>query len=190
MTMSARKSDAKGSGASSSPPSNHALEKIHRTISQTHSTSDVVLEETTLAERAYFQERCRNRVYDVVVTAFLESGIKKAELAKRISKRPEQLTRLLSNPGNWTLDTISDLLLGIGRAELKIGLSYPFEQPAKREHLFAEQPAKQHYVVLEAFVPQSTGNYISVGSASRDFSLEWVSSRPLRQVTVGAGHDR
>ena len=35
-------------------------------------------------------------------------------MARRIHKRPEQITRLLGAPGNWTLDTVSDLLLGMG----------------------------------------------------------------------------
>jgi hypothetical protein len=66
---------------------------------------------------AYFQERTRNNLYDYVVTRFLqqekERGLTRAKLARRIGKSPEIITRLLGAPGNWTIDTISDLLLGI-----------------------------------------------------------------------------
>jgi hypothetical protein len=42
------------------------------------------------------------------------SNLKQNELAQRIRKGPDQINRWLGAPGNWTLDTISDLLLGIG----------------------------------------------------------------------------
>jgi hypothetical protein len=74
---------------------------------------------------AYFRERQRLRLYEVVVTEFLRSGITKAELARRMGRKPEQITRWLGAPGNWTLDTVSDLLLAISRSELDAALSYP-----------------------------------------------------------------
>ena len=71
---------------------------------------------------AYFRERQRNRLYDFIVSRFLEKERKqelsRAELARKIHKKPEQITRFLSSPGNWTLDTISDLMLGISDAEI------------------------------------------------------------------------
>jgi hypothetical protein len=71
---------------------------------------------------AYFQERLKNRIFNYVLGKFLEAereGLTKAELARRIGKRPEIVTRLLGAPGNWTLDTVSDLLLGIAAEELE-----------------------------------------------------------------------
>jgi hypothetical protein len=72
---------------------------------------------------AYFQERQRNRIYHFVVTKFLElertGKLTRAELARRIRRRPEQVTRWLGTPGNWTFDTLSDLLLGIAGEELE-----------------------------------------------------------------------
>ena len=67
---------------------------------------------------AYFRERLRNRLYDLVVTEFLSQQktqqLTRADVARRIGRRPEQLTRWLGAPGNWTLDTVSDLLLAMG----------------------------------------------------------------------------
>lgn len=71
---------------------------------------------------AYYQARTRNRLYDLVLSKFREAerleGLTRAELARRTGKRPEVITRLLRGPGNWTIDTASDLLMGIAGEEL------------------------------------------------------------------------
>jgi len=76
----------------------------------------------SVGTRAYFQARLKNRLHDLVLRKFQEAersqSLTRAELARRIGKRPEVLTRLLGAPGNWTLDTVSDLLLGIAEYEL------------------------------------------------------------------------
>lgn len=73
-------------------------------------------------ELAYFRERTRNRLYNFVVSKFLEreaaDNLTKADLARRINQRPERVNRLLGAPENWTIDTISDLLVGIAAEEL------------------------------------------------------------------------
>jgi hypothetical protein len=74
---------------------------------------------------AYFRERFRNRLHQLVLKEFIRretAGLKRAVLAKRLGKRSEQITRWLGAPGNWTLDTVSDLLLGMGR-ELSCGVA-------------------------------------------------------------------
>lgn len=89
-----------------------------------------LLSEVQTAERisvgtlAYLQERLRARLYELVLREFrMHEGLTKKRLAERIGRRPEQITRYLSSPGNWTLDTVSDLLVGIAGAELVIGVS-------------------------------------------------------------------
>jgi len=75
---------------------------------------------------AFFQARTRNRLYDFVMGKFAEreaAGLTRAELARRIGKKPEQISRLLGAPGNWTTDTASDLLLGIAGEELNFSSS-------------------------------------------------------------------
>lgn len=75
-----------------------------------------------LGKLAYLRERTRNRLYDFIVSRFIErskDGFTKADLARRIGKKPEVVTRLLGAPGNWTIDTLSDLLAGIGAEELE-----------------------------------------------------------------------
>lgn len=70
-----------------------------------------------LGTLGYFRGRNRWRIYEFVLSEFRESGLTQAELAKRLGRRPEIISRLLGAPGNWGLDTISDLLLAISDAE-------------------------------------------------------------------------
>lgn len=71
---------------------------------------------------AYFRERGKNRLYDFIIGRFVArekaSQLTRADLARRINKKPEQITRWLASPSNWTLDTISDLMLAIYGSEL------------------------------------------------------------------------
>ena len=71
----------------------------------------------------YLNERVRNSFYDYVLRRFHEAaerdGLTKARLAKRLGIAPARVTRLLGAPGNWTLDTVSELLVGICREELR-----------------------------------------------------------------------
>lgn len=66
---------------------------------------------------AYYRQRYQNRVFSKLVAFINEESqrdqITKKEMAERLGKDPGQLSRLLSNPSNLTLDTISDLLLAL-----------------------------------------------------------------------------
>ncbi len=76
-----------------------------------------------LEKRAYFHARVLNNFYQFILQKFLEEEragrLTKAELARRIERRPEVVSRLLGAPGNWGLETATDLLLGISGEELK-----------------------------------------------------------------------
>ena len=79
--------------------------------------------------RAYLQQRLRNRIYNIVVTEYLNKkdknpGFTKAALAKHIGARPEQVEGWLASPQDWTIDIIADLLIGIAGAELDLSISY------------------------------------------------------------------
>lgn len=74
---------------------------------------------------AYFHSRTRNNIYDFIISKFLEreraGKLTRAQLARRIRKNPAVVSRLLGAPGNWTIETISDLLIGIAAEELAMG---------------------------------------------------------------------
>ena len=74
-----------------------------------------------VARRAYFQERLRGRLFEFILRKFLleqKNGLTQAKLARRIGKTPDVINRWLGAPSNLTVDTISDLLLGIAAEEL------------------------------------------------------------------------
>jgi hypothetical protein len=72
-----------------------------------------------LGKLIYFRERFRSALYQMVLQEFLAQqrarGLTKADLARRIGRKPEQISRWLGAPGNWTLDTASDLMLAMGQ---------------------------------------------------------------------------
>ena len=80
---------------------------------------------------AYFQSRNKHRVYDLVIGHFIASGISQSALARRLGKGTDQISRWLGAPGNWTLDTFSDLLFAIDGAEPEYVLSFPLDKPKR-----------------------------------------------------------
>jgi hypothetical protein len=81
--------------------------------------------------RAYFQQRLRLRVFNFLLRKFItaqKDGLTKAGLARRIEKTPDLINRWLGASSNLTLDTISDLLLGIAAEELLPEATSPLVQ--------------------------------------------------------------
>lgn len=82
---------------------------------------------------AYISEATRDALYDFIIQRFVESGLTKAELARRLGKDAGQLTRTLGAPGNWTIDTCAELLFSIDGSMLTFGQSWPLrERPTNR----------------------------------------------------------
>lgn len=74
----------------------------------------------------FYRRRLQSSIYHAFLRRFAElaekEGLTKKELASEIEMDAGQLSRLFRSPGNWKLDTISDLLLGMG-AELRVVVS-------------------------------------------------------------------
>ncbi|MEX0923287.1 MAG: helix-turn-helix transcriptional regulator [Rhodovibrionaceae bacterium] len=70
----------------------------------------------------YLRAQTRNDLYAFIIKKLLEArreqGLTNAQLARRIGCDPGRLSRLLSAPGNWTIATVSDLLVGIAQERL------------------------------------------------------------------------
>jgi transcriptional regulator with XRE-family HTH domain len=66
----------------------------------------------------YFRERLRNRLHSAIIDAFLKRskgrGLKQSDLATRIHRTRAQITRWFGTSSNLTLDSISDLMVGLG----------------------------------------------------------------------------
>jgi Helix-turn-helix len=105
----------------------------------TTSQSVVALSNPSGAERVapgvfgYFQARNKYNAYDLVMHEFASSNLSQADLARRLGKGPDQVSRLLSGPGNWTLDTLSDLMFAISGAAPVYGKEYPLSQPRRNQ---------------------------------------------------------
>ena len=69
-------------------------------------------------------------MFDLVHAEFRKSGLTQAELARRMGRRPEVVSRMLGAPGNWRLDTVSDLLFAISGAEAAFTTHYPMAESA------------------------------------------------------------
>lgn len=104
-----------------------------------------------LEKRAYFHARVLNSFYQFVLSKFLEEEragrLTKADLARRIERKPEVITRLLGAPGNWGLETATDLLLGICGEEL-VPASSPLLGRACRNHQHWEAKANAPMISL------------------------------------------
>jgi hypothetical protein len=98
------------------------------------------------SKRVYFQERFRGRFFDFLIGRFNDaqrSGLTQARLARRIGKSPEVINRWLGAPSNLTLDSISDLLLGISAEEPEMGaISVLNRSPANYMHLDDQRQAE------------------------------------------------
>jgi hypothetical protein len=88
-------------------------------------------ERIPLGTFAYFRARNRRRSYDLVIKEFKKSGLSQAALARRMGKGTDRICKLLAAPGNWTEDTVSDLLFAISGAERRNELDYPLDKPAR-----------------------------------------------------------
>lgn len=85
---------------------------------QTQFQADLKAEQIPADALAYVGARARNRFYDFVLKRFTASGMTKAELARKIGKGPDRVNRLLGAPGNWTIETVAELLAGISGEEI------------------------------------------------------------------------
>lgn len=66
----------------------------------------------------YFRRLLQNRFHEAILQVYIDQerkvGLNQKQLARRIGRSPAQVNRWLNCAGNWTLNTISDLLLGMG----------------------------------------------------------------------------
>jgi hypothetical protein len=71
------------------------------------------------SDKAYFRARLRRKVHGMILKRFGEMSENdvslRAMLADRLGIHRSQVTRWLASPSNLTLDTLSDLMLGMNK---------------------------------------------------------------------------
>lgn len=146
------------------------------TTSPTHLMGNTSVNPLTQNDIAYFQQRQRNRVFQEVLRHFANCAanehITKKHLAEKLGKDPSQITRWFAGPTNWTLDTISDLLLAMD-AEMDFTI-VPFTERQVSNYF--------HPVMSEAtsFHPRSIT--YSGSSSSGSSSLTSASIAPMQVI--------
>lgn len=135
-----------------------------------------------LGTLSYFRERFRDRLYDLVMEEFIkqdaENGLTRAEVARRIGRRPEQITRWFGAPGNWTLETVSDLLLAVTKSEPVVDL-LPLEGRAFRNYRGESRPVQRSDEAEKSEVPGSAveANQKPQGPSARNSTMRFGQNR-------------
>lgn len=122
-------------------------------------------------ESSYYKQRLKNRVYSHIISFIRERAgaekITKKEYADRLGKDPGQVSRLLAKPGNWTLETIAELLLAMD-AEAEPPEIVLFKDRRKSNHM--------HNLVAQC-IQFGTSN---ASTASREAKMDSISSEVLK----------
>lgn len=82
-------------------------------------------EKISSGDLRYICARNQHQAYNTLIREMKKSGLKQIQLAQRLGKGEDQISRLLKRPQNLTLDTYSELIYGICGAALKFSTGYP-----------------------------------------------------------------
>lgn len=120
----------------------------------------------SVPDREYFRAQTQREAYNAIIERFAEISADhvavRSQIASRLGKDRAQITRLLSEPSNITLDTLSDLLLAMG-SQVEISQSKIGSDP------------KGNYMHPNSAYSSNTRNIPAI--AVEDFS-----SKPMGQI--------
>jgi hypothetical protein len=130
---------------------------------------------------SYFQTRLATNVHQVMLKAFAQleehGNFTRRELAQRIGRKPEQITRWFAYPGNLTLATMSDIFVGMGYELESITL---LNLETGRRIQCPEQPG--NWMELLRVVQQEESSCISPPPESKQLSA--LSRQNMRQPST------
>ena len=81
--------------------------------------------------RDYFRVRAQRHAYDLVMRELKAADISRSELARRLGKGADRVSKMLGGPANWTIITLADLLFAIRGGVPKYGIEYPLDKPVR-----------------------------------------------------------
>jgi hypothetical protein len=161
------------------------------TTSQTLSFLTEILESDRIpiGKLEYFRARLQSRLHQLVLDEFLrqeDQGLHQAQLARRIGRKPEVINRLLGAPGNWTLNTVSDLLLGMGlEPELATERLRNMVAQGADANLIEEMNPSQSTTTIPAPQPASARNMRPDISTDLNRTLKsWMQELPFGGASV------
>lgn len=103
--------------------------------------------------RDYFRSRAKRHAYDLVMRELQKSGITRAELARRLGKGADRVSKMLGGPNNWTIITLADLLFAIGAGVPTYGVDYPLDKPTRNFGPRAQYEIRKGNAVTANSVP-------------------------------------
>lgn len=93
--------------------------------SQTTFPFDNTSEPVSRGALGYIRGRNRQAAYDLFVRAFKQSGLKQSEVASRLGKGADNISRLFRRPRNMEIDTLGELIFAITGGTLQLSIAYP-----------------------------------------------------------------
>ncbi|MBX9467051.1 MAG: hypothetical protein KL839_03985 [Rhizobium sp.] len=102
------------------------LSTSHQTSLLAEPEGDARIPAATLG---YVTEMAREEVFDMIATACVEAGVQRSQIARRLGKDPATVTRLLSAPGNYTIDTVAEMLFAINGNMFRPHRYAPMKEP-------------------------------------------------------------
>jgi len=82
-----------------------------------------------LGQLGYARQKLRNRAHNLLHSEMNANDLTQSEISILAGKDKSSLSRLLGAPNNFTLDTLSDLILAITGKEVALSLSEPNDAP-------------------------------------------------------------
>lgn len=139
-----------------------------------------------MAHLAFVCARNRARAYSVMIKEFKKSGISQADLASRLGKGRDVISRLLKRPRNLELDTYSEILFAISGAVPKISVSYPLlpstQHVAEKDDDLQASSLKAHFNQSQADQSPSGKTVERLGKDNvSDWFSRWSHEGSVRQ---------
>jgi transcriptional regulator with XRE-family HTH domain len=137
--------------------------------------------------RALYRRRLQNRIHRLILGAFRDqqkkTGLTQKQLAARIAKDKSKVNHWLGVPSNLTLETISDLLLGIG-----VDLDHPSVTPmADLVHEQANVTSRMSAATSDCVHSPTSGDVTRMNDSSSDVRTSTTAGLPVAIACLSAG---
>jgi transcriptional regulator with XRE-family HTH domain len=123
----------------------------------------------------------RNRIHQLILEAFIESGLTKAQLAKRLGMDKSRLSKLLNTSSNVTAETLGQVLFAIDGGCLKASRDYPLRAPKANQ----TEPVWYAECLDSAFVRLSNAPKSHVNEPAAGPSQDTHRSGPFTVYAMG-----